>query len=141
MKRLSLIALVAFACLAGPALAEEGDGAKKKRPPRKRPDGIMGKITAVEGTNLIIDKRNRETRETTSVTVATDDSTKFRLDRKEAALADMKPGMFVFVTPSTGTAERVYARTQRGRDGKGKQRDKDRDKDRKKRRDREEGEE
>ena len=125
MKVARLMALAVLLCLAGVAVANDEDAPKKKRPARKRPNGIFGKIVKVEGANLVVAKRTRGSKETTEVTVATDDNTKFSLDRNEATLADMKAGLFVFITPETGTAERVRAMTELRRRPKDKDRDKD----------------
>ena len=121
MKLSRLICAVMVLGLAGMVIAHE-DAPKKKK--KARPKGIVGKIVKIDGTNIVIAKRTRGEKKATEVTVATDDKTKFRVDRKEATLADLKPGMFAMITPETGTAQRVFARTKGpkgpkdGKDGK-----------------------
>ena len=90
MKTAKLLAFVAVLGLAGLAMAQE-DAPKKKR--KARPKGLMGKIVKVEGANVTIAKRTRGEKKATEVTIETDGQTKITVDRKEATLADLKPGM------------------------------------------------
>lgn len=106
MKAAKLLAFVAVMGMVSVAMAQ--DAPKKKR---KHRSGIRGKIVRVEGTNVIISTRTRGTKETEEVTVATDDDTAIRVDKKKATLADLKPDMWIFVTPKTGTATKIYAST------------------------------
>ncbi len=106
MKVAKLLALAVVLGMVGVAMAAED------APKKARPAGIMGKIVKVDGTNIVIAKRTRGSKDTTEVTVATDAKTVVTLDRKEATLADLKADMFVFVTPETGTAAKVSAMTK-----------------------------
>jgi len=116
MKTAKLLAFVAVLGLAGLAMAQE-DAPKKKR--KARPKGLMGKIVKVEGANVTIAKRTRGEKKATEVTIETDGQTKVSVDRKEATLADLKPGMYAFITPETGTATKIMARTPRAKGEKG----------------------
>jgi hypothetical protein len=107
MKVGKLLALAVVLGMVGVAVAAEGDAPKKTRTP-----GIWGKIVKVEGTNIVVAARSRDSKETKEVTVATDANTKVTLDEKEAKLADLKADMFVRITPATGTAEKVVAMTK-----------------------------
>ncbi len=112
MRKLATILVVAamVGILAGTVMAAEGD-----KPKRKRPPGRVGKIVKVEGTNVTIATRAKKGEKPTEVVVATDENTTVRIDRKEAKLADLKAGMFVFITPEEGTAKAIRARTGRPR--------------------------
>jgi len=109
MKVGKLLALAAILCMVGVAMAQD---APKDAPKQERPKGIAGKIKSVDGMKLVITKRAREGQEATEVTVTADDKTVVTLDRKEATMADLKADMFVFVTPETGTAEKIVASTK-----------------------------
>jgi len=109
MKVGKLLALAAILCMVGFAMAQD---APKDAPKKTRTPSIWGKIVKVEGTNIVVASRNRDTKETKEVTVATDANTKVTLDEKEATLADLKADMFVRITPATGTAEKVIASTK-----------------------------
>jgi len=123
MKTAKLLAFVAVLGMAGLAMAQE-EAPKKKR--KARPKGIMGKIVKVEGANVVIAKRTRGKKETTEVTVVTDDKTVVMVNRKKDALGvkALKKGMNVFITPDTGTAKRIMARTPRKKGEGGKDKDK-----------------
>jgi len=106
MKVSKLMALVAVLCIVGVALAAE-------EAPKKAPRGIFGKIASVDGANIVVEKRvSRDSKETTKVTVVTDDKTEITLDGNAAKIGDLKEGMFVMITPATGTAEKVRASTK-----------------------------
>lgn len=107
MKVTKLLALAVVLGMVGIAVAAEGDAPKKARTP-----GIWGKIVKVEGANIVVASRTRDSKETKEVTVATDEKTVVTLDEKEAKLADLKADMFVRITPATGTAEKVMAMTK-----------------------------
>jgi len=100
MKVLLVAALVAWVV---PAFSQE-------KAPGERTRGLMGKIVKVEGTNVVVGTR-QEDGTTKETTVATDDKTEITVDRKAAKLADLKADMMVSVTPATGTATRISARS------------------------------
>jgi RNase P/RNase MRP subunit p29 len=100
--------------LAGIALSEAPKEAPKDRP--ARPRGLFGTLVKVDGTNLVIKTRARGSEEAKEVTVATNDKTEFVVDGEAGKLADLKAEMRVYVTPETGTAEKVRA-TNKGLEG------------------------
>ena len=71
-------------------------------------DGLFGVVDSVDAANskVVIARTGGE-----KVTVTTDANTKFRIDAKDATLADLKPDMHIAVKPATGTATNVAAYT------------------------------
>jgi len=114
MKRLASI-LAVMTLFAVAAVAAEGDKEGRKKRPRKRPPGQAGKIVAVGENSITIAKRAKKGEEPTKVEVKTDENTTVTIDRKKAKVSDLKVGMFVFITPAEGTAEKIRARTGRRR--------------------------
>ncbi len=114
MKAAKLLAFAAVLGMVGFAMAADKEAPKKKR---VRTPGIMGTIADIEGKvpdlTLTIDKRTRGSKETTKVTVKTDVDTKVTIDRKEAELSGLTKGMYVRISPVTGTAKRISAWTKR----------------------------
>jgi hypothetical protein len=109
MKVAKMLAMAAvLAMVAGVALAADEGG--KKRP--ERAPGLRGKIVRVEGTSVVIKKWAREEAQRTEVTVATDDKTAVTIDGKEATVANLAKDMYVLITPETGTAQKILARTK-----------------------------
>ena len=76
-----------------------------------RPRGLLGTLVKVDGKNLVIQVRQRDA-EPKEVTVATDDKTEFVVDAEAGKLADLKAEMRVMITPETGTATKVSARSK-----------------------------
>jgi hypothetical protein len=80
-------------------------------------DVLRGKVVSVDtdkGT-LVVAPRNGD-----NVTVATDKDTKVTVDGKDATLADVKAGLFVEVSPATGTAKTITARAPQAEGLRGK---------------------
>ena len=67
---------------------------------------LNGKVVKVDGTSLVVATGGKST-----VTVATDGTTAVTLDGKTVALGDLKEGMYVHVTPATGPAAKIGAKT------------------------------
>jgi len=78
----------------------------------KKANAVAGTVLKVENNMITIQGRGKNAAESL---VQTDDKTKFE---GVASIADVKPGMRVIVTPSTGTAEKVVVRPD-GLGGKG----------------------
>lgn len=98
-------ALVLTGFVVSQAMAQ--DGAK---PGKKRGAGLRGEVVKVEDKALTIkDKAGKET------VVTTDEKTVVMVDRKEAKLADVKPGMRVMITPATGVATKIVAHTPKAK--------------------------
>lgn len=107
MKFAKLLAFAAVLGMAGLAMAAE-DAPKRER--KARPKGIMGKIVSVDtgAKTVTIAKRTRGKKETTSVTILTNDETNITIDRiKNKAVADLTKGMSVFITPETASKTEV----------------------------------
>lgn len=73
--------------------------------------GLKGKITKIDGTKITVSDKKTST----DTVVVTDDSTKVRLDGADATFADLKEGMTVTVTPDTGTATLIEAKTKKAK--------------------------
>jgi hypothetical protein len=109
MKRLGLLlaAVMVFA-VAGVALAEEG--AKKTDKPAKTEylQGVLVSITidATDSTKatLVVNKEKK-------VTITVDSTTKIRKDEADAKLSDLKVGDMMRITPTSGLAKLVVAKT------------------------------
>ncbi len=85
------------------------DGVAQDTTTEPAPEGIQGKITKIDGANIKLLTVDREGKEK-EVTVKTDDNTVFKVDGKDATLADLKADMAAFVTPPEGVAKTVTAR-------------------------------
>jgi len=91
---------------------------KQKAKGEKKPS-VSGVVVKVEGEKLVV-KVAPKGGDAKEVTVTTDNKTKVTLDGKKAALGDLKEGMKVKVTPDTGTAQKIDAKTPgKAREGKG----------------------
>jgi RNase P/RNase MRP subunit p29 len=100
MKVSYLLAAVAILGLAGFAMAAKGNRGNKV------PTGLMGKVVSVTGTDVTVKAK------TGDVVVKTDDSTAISIDGADGKkVADLKKGMMVTVTPETGTATKIVAKT------------------------------
>jgi biopolymer transport protein ExbD len=75
-----------------------------------RTPGLRGKVVSVDAEKgtLVVKPRQGD-----DVTVTTDKDTKITVDGKEAKLADVKADMRVEVSPVTGVAKMITARTPR----------------------------
>ena len=100
MKVSHLLAMVAILGLAGFAMAARGNKAPTT--------GLHGKVVSVDTTakTVIVKPKTGD-----NVTVTTDATTTVTLDGAAAALADLKAGMVVTVTPATGVAAKIIAKT------------------------------
>ena len=112
--KLAMAASLAFV-MAGMALSQTSQPTSQPTSgPASRPVAVMGMLVKVDGSNLIVN--SRAGRETTEVTVATNDKTEFMVDAEPGKLADLKPEMRVVITPQGGAAIKVAA-WSRGRMG------------------------
>jgi hypothetical protein len=80
----------------------------------KGPKALNGTILKIDGTSITV-KHPVKNADPKEVVVATDKDTKITLDGNEAKLADLKEGMRVKVTPATGTAKTIDAKTVKPR--------------------------
>lgn len=94
--------------LTGMALCQASGPARE---PTSRPAGVFGTLVKVDGTNLVVEARQRGA-EPKEVTVPTNDKTQFVVDAEPGKLSDLKPEMRVMITPEAGTAEKVVARSR-----------------------------
>lgn len=111
MKNVALmLAVAAVLGLVVGTIIAEGDAPKKEE--HARP--LVGKITKAADDKGVIEvtPRAKEGEEAKAVQVATDDKTAVTIDQKEAKVADLKEGMFVFVVPAEGTATKISAMTK-----------------------------
>ena len=99
MKALSMLVVGMLVLgVASFAMAARDKGAKA-------PAGLHGVVVSVDGTNLKIKVKKDEQ------TVATDANTVVTIDGEAKTLGDLKAGMNVTVTPATGTATKIEAKT------------------------------
>ena len=75
---------------------------------QEKPSLLYGTVVSVDTANgkVVIAPKGGS-----AVTVTTDANTKVRVKDKEAALADVQPGMILRVSPATGTAADIRAFT------------------------------
>ena len=73
----------------------------------------------LDGTNVIIKTRASREAEPVETTVATDADTKVIINGADGKLTDLKEGMFVSITPKTGTAKEIRAWERGKMPGKG----------------------
>jgi hypothetical protein len=92
---------------------EAGSGPAETAGPPSAFASLRGRIVQVDGAKVIVKAWTRDdTGE--EATVVTDDKTAVTVGNsamaaKPATVADLKPGMYVFVFPPTGTATRINA--------------------------------
>jgi hypothetical protein len=119
MKRWMGVMVVALVVGLGAGVAEAGKGNKGARPDRaaKRAqaaqDGIAGVVGKVDGNTIMVQMRGKKAGE---VSVTTDANTKFE---GVADIKEIKEGMRVVATPTTGTAQKVVVHPGREKAGKG----------------------
>jgi hypothetical protein len=108
MKKVSyLLAVVAILGLAGFAMAAKGGNKGHKG--NKAPAGLAGKITALDGAKVTVTAKTGPVDYT--VVTEGDAKTVITVDGVGAALADLKVGMTVTVTPETaGPAATIAAK-------------------------------
>lgn len=107
-----LVLMLALLAMVAPAFAEGDAPAGGDKPkPKPKMSSVKGEVVKVDGTNLII-KTGKEGK-TQEVTIATDAQTKVTVDKKDATLADVKPGMAVQASPAPaeGVAKTIKAST------------------------------
>lgn len=109
MKRLFTVLALGLVLAVGAtsAQAAKGDKAAKKADKAGKAgkrDAAMGTVLKVDNGTITIQGRGKNGAETT---ITTDANTKFE---GVASAADIKPGMHVMATPSTGTALKVTVR-------------------------------
>jgi hypothetical protein len=97
MKVSYLLAAVAILGLAGFAMAAKGGG--------KAPAGLIGKVVSVSGTDVTVKAKSGE------VVVKTDASTTVTIDGAASSVDKLTAGMMVTVTPETGVATKIVAKT------------------------------
>jgi hypothetical protein len=85
--------------------ADDATPAPTTKPAHK--PALRGKISKVDGDKITVKARGG-----TETEVTTDSDTKFMLDDQPATLADAKEGLFVNVSPETGTAKMVRMSTK-----------------------------
>ena len=101
MKVSYLLAAVAILGLAGFAMAARGNKAPTTA-------GLHGKIVSVDAAAKTVTVKAKSG----EVVVTTDASTKVTIDGVDGkAVADLTAGMIVTVTPETGTATKIDAKT------------------------------
>ena len=111
MKALSkVIALFVMLGIAGFAQAEDGAPKAEKAPKAKaekapKAKSLKGVVKEVQGDKVVVTVGKGE--KAKDVTVATDASTKVVIEGKDAAVADLKAGQEVTVTPDEGTATKI----------------------------------
>jgi hypothetical protein len=98
MKVSHLLAAVAILGLAGFAMAARGN---------KAPAGLHGKVVSVDAAAKTVTVKAKSG----EVVVTTDAGTTVTLDGAAATLADLKADMTVTVTPATGVATKIVAKT------------------------------
>ncbi len=95
MKTLAQIcAVVAVIMFVGVAFGKE-----------KAPKPLKGEVVKVDGKNLVVKVKSKT--DPKEVTVLTDNSTVVMIEGVKGALADLKPGQMVNITPADGTATKI----------------------------------
>ena len=109
MKRFNLfwanvLAMALVAGFAGAVLADDAGGGKTDEKPLK------GKVVSVasDGLSFIITSGRKDPKQTT---VTCDANTTVTIDGNASKVTDLKEGLFVEVSPATGTAKTVTAKT------------------------------
>jgi preprotein translocase subunit YajC len=114
MKKVSFLAILLALCVAGwaqgsnntpppgqPQGQQEGGG---QRGGRRGGPGLMGEVTAISGNTITV-----KTMDGNAATVNVTDQTRFRKDRQDAKLTDVKVGDNVFVRGQKGSDGSVQA--------------------------------
>jgi hypothetical protein len=104
MKRLFTVLALGLALAVGATSAQAAKGdkaANKAAKAGKRDKAAMGTVLKVDNGTITIQGRGKNAAETT---ITTDANTKFE---GVTSAADIKPGMRVIATPSTGTAQKL----------------------------------
>lgn len=114
MKVSHLLAAVALLGMVSFAMAAKGDKGKGKGP-----KGLQGKVVSVDTTAKTVTIKTGGKKESKEVVVTTDDKTTITVDGNAATLENLEAGMMVAVTPATGTAEKIMAKTAKGKGDKG----------------------
>src|SRR5262249_17894912 len=110
MKKLSFIAILLVLCAAGwaqgPGNGPPPDQAQGQwgRGEGRRGPGVAGTITAISGNIITV-----KTMDGNSTTVNVTDQTRFRKERQDAKLTDLKVGDTVFVRGEKGSDGSVQA--------------------------------
>lgn len=115
MKKLSLLAILLALCVAGWAQGPDNapppdqpqgqqQGGGWQRGGRRGGPGVMGEVTAINGNAISVKAMDGNT-----VTVNVTDQTRFRKDRQDAKLTDVKVGDNVFVRGQKGSDGTVQA--------------------------------
>jgi hypothetical protein len=102
MKCMSLLMIAVL--VAGISVAAIAQDAPKA-------DNLRGRVVKVDGTNLTISVKQKDSTDRKEVVVKTDDKTTVTIDDKEAKLADLKADMRVTITPADGVATKIVAKT------------------------------
>ena len=84
--------------------------------------GYSGQVVKVDGKDLVLLARRDGRQQRQQVVVPTDENTKVRLANGPGNLADLEPGMRVYVKPETGTAAEVSVLQPPGPDALGQAR-------------------
>jgi hypothetical protein len=117
MKRWTGMLVVALVVSLGAGMAEAGKANKGAKPAGKggkaAHDGVVGMVEKVDGSTIMLQTRGKNAGE---VSVVTDANTKFE---GVTDLSQVKAGMRVVATPTSGTAQKVVVR--QGRAGANKQ--------------------
>jgi hypothetical protein len=108
MKRWTGLLVVALVVSLGAGVAEAGKGNKGAKPADKAGKqgqrGIVGMVEKVNGSTIMLQTRGKNAGE---VSVVTDTNTKFE---GVTDLSQVKAGMRVVATPTSGTAQKVVVR-------------------------------
>jgi hypothetical protein len=115
--RLSCLLLPLLAAAFTTAAKPKGAEPPKTDKPRKVAAERVGLVLKVESNQLTVQTYGKARSE---LVIPVDPKTQVQVDGAPAALADVKPGMQVVVSPLTGTAQKILARQE----GKKKKKDK-----------------
>lgn len=117
MSRWSLaLALVAVLALAGFASAAKAGKSAAKGAATK--STVQGSVVKVDGEKLIIQTKTNRKAAGEEKTIETGKDTKVTVDGKEGKLVDLTAGMNVKVTPATGKATKIVAKSKKVKPGK-----------------------
>ena len=112
-KQVVLIAATVAFVLLGLTFATSAKG---------KQSAVHGTVVKVDGSDVVLNVKKGK--DTTEVTIATDDSTEVKIDGKDATVADLQAGMHVTVPAHEGVATRINASTKgEGHDGHGHSKD------------------
>ena len=107
MKLGKLFALVALLGVAGMVMAQP-----TSRPGTRGARGVFGKVVKIDGMKITASQMARPGTEAKEVVITTDEKTTFKVDDKDAKLADVKVDMYVRAMPAEGVATEVTATTK-----------------------------